>query len=246
MIRRPRGLILLTILVLVIGLVALFPARVAYKWASPPFVAMSGIHGTVWNGSVREFSTNGVYLRDLTWRIRPLHILTGKAVYEVSGSPVTGFFESEVALTLGGALVLSDLSASVPLAMFERAAKVAGLRGNASLQFERLELVKGRAKALDGTIEVANLLVPMLAKSSLGGYRAEFFTQNNGIVASVEDTNGVVDLAGSLQLNPDKSYSFVGQVLARPNTPDALRQQLRYLGPTNERGQQELRLEGSY
>lgn len=246
MITRRRGLILLAILVLVIGLVAMFPARVAYSWASPPFVAMSGIHGTVWNGSAREFSTNGVYLRDLTWRMRPLHLFTGRAVYDISGSPVSGFFESEVALTFGGTLVLRNLSASVPLAMLERASKVPGLRGNASLQFERLELVKGRATALDGTVEVANLYVPMLANSSLGGYRAEFFTQNNGIVASVEDTDGVVDLAGSLQLGADKSYSFLGQVVARPNTPDALRQQLRYLGPTNERGQQELRLEGSF
>ena len=246
MITRRRGLILLAILVLAIGLIAMFPARVAYHWASPPFVAMSGIHGTIWNGSAREFSTSGVYLRDLTWRMRPLQLFTGKVVYDISGSPVSGFFESEVTLSLGGTVVLTNLSAAVPLSMFERASKVAGLRGNASLQFERLELVKGRARAMDGTFEVANLVVPMLAQSSLGGYRAEFFTQNNGIVASVEDTGGVVDLAGSLQIGSDKTYKFDGLVAPQSNTPDELRQQLRYLGPVNERGQYSLPLEGSY
>ena len=59
MITRRRGLVLLGILVLAIGLVAKFPARVAYSWVSAPFVSMSGIHGTIWNGSAREFSTNG-------------------------------------------------------------------------------------------------------------------------------------------------------------------------------------------
>ncbi len=246
MIRRNRGLVLLALLVLVIGLITTFPARVAYRWVSPPFVTMSGITGTVWSGGAREFSTNGVYLRDLSWDMRPLQLVTGKAVYDIAGSPVSGFFESEVSISIGGTLTLRNLAASVPLAMFERAARITGLRGNASLQIERLELVAGRAAALDGTVDVANLVVPMLARSTLGGYRAEFFTQENGIVASVEDTDGVVDLAGSLQLNRDKTYSFVGQVAARPNTPDNLRQQLRYLGPANDRGLHELRLEGSY
>ena len=246
MIKRNRGLLLLAILVLLIGLVVMFPARIAYHWASPPFVAMSGIHGTVWNGGAREFSTNGVYLRDLRWTMRPLGLLGGKAAFAVSGSPVPGFLEADLAVSLSGKITLSHLTASVPLAMFERASNVPGLRGSASLEIERLELVDGRATALDGAIDVANLMLPMIARSSLGGYRAEFFTQDNGVVASVEDANGVVDLAGSLQLNQDKSYTFLGQVAARPNTPESLRQQLRYLGTPDERGLHELRLEGSY
>lgn len=246
MIRRTRGLVLLTVLIVVITLVITFPARVAYRWASSPLVKMSGIHGTLWNGSARDFSTNGVYLRDLTWRMRPLQLFAGKMLYEISGSPVSGFLESEVAVGFGDSLTLRDLTASVPLQMFASATNIAGLRGSASLKFERLELVAGRATVIDGTVDVVNLVIPMLSGSSLGGYRAEFFTQNNGIVASVEDTDGVVDLAGSLQINADKSYAFLGQVVAKPNTPDTLKNQLRYLPPANERGQQELRLEGSY
>jgi len=245
LITRTRGLLLLTILSVVVALVITFPARIAYQWMSPPFVQMSGIQGTVWNGSAREFATNGVYLRELTWRMHPLGLFTGKANYDISGTPVSGFFESKVTLSLGGTLTLSNLSASVPLQMFEDAANIAGLRGNASLQFERLELAAGRAAAMDGTVDVANLLVPILGSTSLGGYRAEFYTQNNGIVASVEDTDGVVDLAGSLQLNPDKTYAFRGQVAAKPNASDSLKNQLRYL-PKNDRGQHELSLEGQY
>ena len=243
---RARGLLVVALLTVIIALLATFPARVAYSWASPPFVKISGIKGTIWSGEAREFSTNGVYLTDLSWRMRPLRLLTGKALYEVSGSPVAGFFESEVAVSFGGNVTLRDLRASVTLQMFEAAANVAGLRGSASLQFERLELVAGRPAAIDGTLEVADLVVPMVAGTSLGGYRAEFFTQNNGIVASVEDTDGVIDLAGSLQLRSDKSYAFLGQVMAKSNTPEQLRRQLRFLPPGNNSGQHELRLEGSY
>jgi len=246
LIQRKRGLVLVAILTLVAALVLMFPARVAYHWVSSPLLTMSGIDGTVWRGTAREFTTNGVYLRDLSWTIKPLQLFTGRALYEVSGTPVSGFLDSEIAVGFGGKVALSNLTASVPLQMIERASNIAGLGGTANLKFERLELVGGRPAAMDGTIDIENLIVPMLGRTSLGGYRAEFFTQNNGIVASVEDTDGVVDLAGSISLNLDGSYQFLGQVKEKSNTPESIRNQLKYLPAANDRGQHELRLEGSY
>jgi len=245
LIQRSRGLLFLAVLTVVVALIFTFPARVAYRWMAPPLVQLSGIEGTVWNGSAREFATNGVYLRDLNWRMRPLQLLAGKARYDISGTPASGFFESEVAIGFGNTVTLTNLSAAVPMQMFEAAANIDGLRGNASLQFERLELTAGRATAMDGTVDVADLSVGFLSSSPLGGYRAEFFTQENGIVASIEDIDGVVDLAGSLQLNPDKTFAFLGQIVQKPNTPESLRNQLRYV-PANDRGQHELRYEGQY
>jgi general secretion pathway protein N len=246
LIQRKRGLFLVGLLAALAAVVILFPARVAYRIASPPLVALSGLSGTIWHGSAREFSTNGIYLRDLEWRIKPAGLLTGKAVYSVSGSPVSGFFDSEIAISPSGKLALSNLTASLPLQMLAKPAGVAGLRGNLSVQIDRLELVAGRPAALDGTADVAGLVVPMVSRTSLGGYHAEFFTENNGIVASIEDTDGVVDLAGSLQLNQDKSYSFVGQVVAKADTPASLKQRMQILPRTDRPGQHELRLDGSY
>jgi hypothetical protein len=246
LIQRKRGLALVAVLAAIVTLLAMFPARVAYQMLSPPHLALSGFSGTIWRGGARELSTNGVYLRNVQWRLSVAGLLTGKAMLVVSGSPPTGFFDSEVALGLGGSVTLTGLNASMPLQMLESASGVPGLRGTMSLQLERLELIAGRAVALEGSIAVADLVVPMLARSPLGGYRADFFTRDDGIVASVEDTDGVVDLAGSLQLRPDKGYSFLGQIVAKPNTPDSLRQQIAYLPKTGRPGQHELRLDGSY
>ena len=247
MIHHRRGLFLVGALVALVALVALFPARIAYKLASPPHVALSGLSGTVWNGTDQEFATYGVYLRNLEWRMRPVSLFAGNAVFVVSGQPTSGFFDSEVAVSLGGSTVtVRNLTAALPLAMFARPAGVPGPKGNASLQIEKLELVSGRAAALDGSMDIANLVVPMLERTPLGGYRADFFTQGDRIVASVEDTDGVVDLAGSLQINPDKTYSFRGLVMAKTNTPDSLRQRIAYLPKTDRAGQHELPLDGSY
>jgi len=246
LIRRTRGLILVGMVTLVTALVVTFPARTAFSWASPRLISMSGIQGTIWNGSAREFQTNGVYLRDLQWRARPLQLLTGKVVYQVAASPVSGFFDSEIALRLGGKVTLRNLTASVPLEMFARASGVRGLRGNASLQFERLELLNGGPAAMDGVIEASGVVVPPLSRASLGGYRAEFSTQNNGIVASIEDTDGVYDLAGSLQISNDRAYQFLGKVMAKPGTPADLKRKLDTLLPADEAGRKELRFDGVY
>lgn len=245
MIHRKRGLLLVAALVVVLALVVRFPARIAYQWVSPSQLAMSGIYGTVWRGSADAIASNGIYLRDVHWRIKPLRLFTATAAYSIKGSPASGFVEADIGFGIGGTLTVSDLTASLPLQMFAKPFNIRGLQGNASLQFERIRVRDGLPVAADGKVQVNNLIAPRLSRDSIGGYSAEFFTQDDGISASVEDTDGVIDLAGSLQVNSDRSYQFLGQVVAKPATPASLQQQMQFLGPANERGQRELRIEGS-
>jgi hypothetical protein len=223
----------------------MFPARIAYHWAAPAQIHLSGIRGTVWRGHADALVTNGVFFRDVRWSIRPLRLLTGSATYRVEASPVAGFVEGDVGIGISGTLTASDLAASLPLEMFAKSLNIRGLQGSASLQFEQIRLRDGVPVAAAGILQVNNLIAPRLSRDSIGGYRAEFFTQNDGISASVEDTDGVVDLAGSLQVAEDGSYRFLGQVVAKPQTPATLQQQMQYLGSANERGQREIRIEGS-
>ena len=244
MIRSKRGLLAIGTTVFLLGLIVLFPARVAVHWFAPAELAVSGIDGSAWSGSAAEASFDGGYFRNTRWRIEPLRLLTGKLSYRVETTPTLGFIQSRVDVGLGNTIALSDLSASLPLSLLADAAGVPGLQGNASLTFERVDIVDGLATAADGTVAVDGLVVPLLGRDTLGGYKAEFFTQTDGIAASVEDTDGVVDVAGSLQLKHDRSYEFIAQFVAKPNTPQNVRQQLNYL-PLNDRGQRELREEGT-
>ena len=119
-----------------------------------------------------------------------------------------------------------------------------GLDGMVNLQFERLEFENGIPVAADGNLQVANLRAPLIYRAPIGGFRAEFFTQESGVMASVEDTDAVVDIAGSLSLSTDRTYQFLAQVAPKSDTPADLKEQMRFLGTANERGQYELRLEG--
>ena len=245
MIHSKRGLLLVAVLTFIVAVAVMFPARIAYRWTAPPDLAVSGITGTVWHGAATAVSARGVYLHDVRWRIKPLRFFTAKAAYYVTATPMSGFVEGVVALGFGGTVTVSDLVASVSLATLADALKIRGLDGDASVQFERIRLQDGLPTAADGNVQVNNLVAPLLSRESIGGYRAEFSTIEGGISASVEDVDGVVDLAGSFQLSGDRSYEFLGQVVAKPETPATLERQMQYLGPANERGQRELRLEGS-
>ena len=232
------------IVTLVLGLVLLFPARIAYQWFAPPGVALSGIGGTVWSGQAAQASFEGIYLQGVTWKFRPQALFGGQLAIEVEASPVSGFVEATVAVGFSETLHFSDLRGSLPLQAVEGIAGMPGLRGSVSLQFERLDIRDGLPVAANGVLTVSSLVAPRIYRGPIGGYRAEFFTQNTGIMASVEDTDGVVDLAGSLEVAADRTYRFIAQLAPKPNTPERLRQQMQFLGSPNERGQYPLRLEG--
>lgn len=242
--RSKRGLIGVGLLTLVIGLFVMVPARVAYHFVASPDLAVSGMTGTAWNGTAREASVGGLYFRELKWDLHPLAILTGRLSYTVSAKPVSGFFDTDVSVGMSRVISLSNLNAALPLDVFEDTLGVRGLQGNASFLFERVELTNGIASAADGIVKIADLIVPIVDKNSLGGYTAEFFTQNNGVTASVEDSVGVIDLAGSLQIRADRSYEFIARIAVKPQTPQSVRDQLKFLPPADDRGQQEIRLEG--
>lgn len=232
------------LLTFVAAFVVIFPARVAYHWFAPPVVQAGGLDGSIWSGSATEVTAAGLYLRDLKWRLKPLNLFVGKLAARVEAKPSAGFLEADVAAGLGGDVSLANVNASLPLRDFATIARMPGLSGNASVQFEELRISDGLPVAAVGTVEIADLVAPMVDSSSIGGYRAEFFTENDAVVASVEDVNGVFDLAGSLTVSADRNYQFIGKVAATGNTSEKLKRQLRFLGTPNERGQHDIRLEG--
>jgi len=239
-----KSLLLVGLLTFVAAFVALFPARVAYNWFAPPAVQLSGLEGSIWSGSAAEMSAAGLYLRDFKWRLRPLRLLTGKLAASVEASPSSGFVQADIAVGPGGSIALSDVNGSLPLSDFASLARMPGLAGEASVQFEELRIRDGLPVAAKGSLAVADLVAPLVDPASIGGYRAEFFTDDNAVIASVEDVNGVFDLAGSLTISADRNYQFLGKVAATDRTSEKLRRQLGFLGTPNERGQHDIRLEG--
>ena len=233
------------VLAFLIGIVALLPARVVYPWLAPSEVRLAGISGTVWRGRAAHANVRGWYLRHLEWHVRPWALAIGRVQAQLTGEPQAGFFEATVSVGASGSVSVTAATASVSLSSLAGALRLPGLSGKASLRLQRLEIRDGLPVAAAGQLTVDELFAPAIyATSVLGGYRAEFFTRDDGIAASVEDTAGVLDLAGSLTLGRDRYYAFIAQLAPKPGIDDDLKNRLRFLGNPDARGHYELRLEG--
>ena len=239
-----KRLVVLGILMFFGVLLATFPARVAYNWFAPAEFQLSGIAGSVWNGSAAEGKAGGAYIRNISWRFAPMSLLSGTIGFKTRSSPASGLMNTEVAVGPGGKLLLSGLSGNLPLDLLHPAFQQSGMRGDIALEFETIEIRNGAPVAARGSISISDFYVPELSSSRIGDFRAEFHTNDNAVVGSVEDVSGVLDVAGTVSLDHDGSYSFIGQVAPTPLTPQSIVNQLQYLGSANERGQHEFRFEG--
>lgn len=242
--RNPVRLALVAGVTFVIGVLAFFPARVAYQWFTPSGVTLSGMAGSVWHGSAAEASMNGFYLRDLRWRWRPAGLLRGGLFYRLEASPPSGFLDATVGVTATGALLVQDLRMSLSLSGLHLALPVPAINGSASLQFDSLRIAAGIPTGADGILQVADLIVPWVNRQSLGGFRVEFMTRESGLIGTFEDTDAIVDVAGTLEVREDRRWELVLLVAANEMTPPEMRQQLPLIGPGNDREQYEFRRSG--
>lgn len=240
-----RNLIIAGLCIFLAGVVALFPARVAYSWFAVAPLRLSGIEGTVWSGSAREGQVDALYFRDLEWTVTPLSLLRGVLGIDISLNPAGGFLESRIEASLSGAVLLTDLSAGVPLGALRTIVPLAGVSGNLRIQIDRLAIANGLPTGAEGTVEVVSLTSTMLSRSPIGSYRVTFTDSGEGIAGSIEDIDGVFDIAGSIRLDSARNYELRGLIVPTPEAPAEVVRQLQILGSPNARGQREFRLEGS-
>lgn len=233
------------LLVFLIVLIVGFPARVAYNWFAPPEVKLTGITGSIWKGNAAEALAAGAYVRNIVWTAKPASILTGKFAFDISAEPAAGNIDANVAVGLDGALVITDLTGTLPLDLIHQAFQQEGIRGDVALNFSKLIVRNGLPVDVNGSVTIASLFAPNLSAVKLGDFRADFQTVDDSVTGSVDDLAGVLDVAGVITLNADKSYSLIGNVAARPSAPPSINQQLQFLGSPDERGFREFRFEGS-
>lgn len=240
-----KRLIAAGVAALAVGLVATFPARIAYQWFAPDEIDLSGISGSVWKGSAAQGSAAGLFLSDLTWRFRPSSLFGLKAGYAVAARLPSGFLESDVAVGAGNRVRFDNLAAVIPLASLQSLPPAAGIGGEMNLQFNRLVVIDGLPTEADGTVAISALVLRALSPTALGDYRVILQTNDEVISGIVEDVSGALDVNGSATLNRDRTYSFVGQVAPTESAPAAVVDQLRFLGSPDAQGRREFRFEGS-
>jgi general secretion pathway protein N len=254
---RAGRLIIVATATLLIGLITLFPARIAYNWLAPTGLRLSGISGTIWRGAAVEGQAARLYVRNLTWDFKPLYLFTGNLAIATAVEVAGGSVDTDVIVGFGGTVAFSGLSGNAPIVGLSNFIQIpnlpfvgsnnanqVGVNGNINAVFSTLKIDDGIPVIAEGVVNISNLFVRQLAPTNVGDFKVEFNTTDEGIVASVQDTAGFLDLAGTFRITSDRLYSFTGLVAPTPTTPSTVVEQLSFLGSANDRGQREFRFEG--
>jgi len=241
-----RRNILLAAAIFVVGILALFPARVAYHWFAPAAVRLSAIQGTIWSGRASEGQVANLYLRNLRWTFRVQDLLRGRLMYRIIVDPAGGFLEADAGISLTGRLVVRNVEGGIAIGALQQVIATPGIDGTVRLRLAELELDAGTPIALAGTVDVSGLTARGLSPTPIGDFRAQFATTPEGIVGSIEDVAAMLDVAGSIRVTPDRTYVLAGLVAPTLATPATVVDQLRFLGSPNDRGQREFRFEGRF
>ena len=239
-----RRLLIAGIVTVLIGLIVQFPARIAYHAFVPDSVRLTGISGSIWRGQAAEGQLGSLYVSDIAWSVRPLALLTGRLAVDLSLNPAGGFVETRASVSLAGNAELTNVEGGITIAALQGLIPMPGIEGNLRLQLEELAVSDGLPVSATGTVEVFGLVVRGLSPTPIGDFRAQLASTDGAVSGSLEDLSGVLDIAGSLRISPDRSYVLEGLVAPRPTAAESIVSQLRLLGSPNERGQRQFRLEG--
>ncbi|MEQ1800499.1 MAG: type II secretion system protein N [Gammaproteobacteria bacterium] len=237
---------------LLVSLVVLLPARVAFGVIGLPPESASGFSGTLWNGAAQRLSLAGFNLGPVRWQAQPFRLLTGQLAATVDATLPEGFLKGSVALGFGGGIGLSDLEAAAPLSWLAPAAGPSA-GGQVAARFDRLALKGGRIQSAVGTLNVAGVVLPIpTAGPQLGPgtYSVKFDADSLGadepLTGVLSDAGGPLEIAGTVKFTPPRSYELTGKAKPRPEAPPELRNALQMLGPATADGAHDLSVAGSF
>jgi len=247
--KRLWPLIALGVGAFIIFAVVTFPASIVASWLGSSGIYAGGVSGTIWNGRAQVLQIQGANVGGVQWKLHALPLLTAHANMDVKVTRIDGFAQSKLSVGPSGTMNFEALSASLPLSALPPNVIPGGWAGTLNGRFQQLTLENGWPTQVDGTLEVMDLTGPARNPSKAGSYRIVFDPAAStadvlkGAISDVGD--GPLQLNGTLQLKPDRSYALETLIAARPDAPRNLVQTLEFLGPPDAQGRRPFNTEGT-
>jgi hypothetical protein len=229
-----------------------FPAAVAYRWLAPQGVSFSGIDGTLWRGSAVAGAVGDLALRDIRWTVQPTRLLIGRLAANIQARLTEGSVRAHVSAS-PSRVVLSEVQGSTSIATLRSVLPVAGVRGDASVNLNELDLEGGAVTGVLGELRLGRLEVapfvpgPSRELVPVGDYLVKFLdSAGKGINASFADAGGPLEVAGTLVLDEQRNYTLDGLVKPRPDASRQLVEGLNIItAEPDAEGRRRLTLTGS-
>jgi len=236
----------LALLVLLVMALASFPARLAASWLDREQIAVSAVQGTIWEGRagrvVMRTPAGSLHLGELRWKLHPWSLLA-----LAPSATIESQWGSQHLVTRlwrrGGRWELRDFDAMVDARLLRHLVPVV-LRGNLSVQLERLSLTSSELLHAQGRVVWQNALWQTDNGSvPLGNYVALLDSEGEGsIAAKISTLSGPLRAEGEVRIDGHR-YHVETQIAAPGGMDGQLAQALSLIAEPRENGYL-LRLDG--
>jgi hypothetical protein len=214
----------------IVGFFSIVLYRLPAAWVVPrpsPAFGCGTVEGSLWSGRCTGLIVQGRALGDLQWSLQPLSLLTLELAAHMVLASNTLAATADVQARSLHSITLRNLVADLPLDPALLPQVPATLRGHAHLDLGRLTLKDGVISAVEGRIEVRDLIDRSNGDTGLGSYLLTFPKGARGDpVGQVRDLGGPVAVDGTLQLTPRPGYKLQARIGPRPDAPPEIKQSL--------------------
>lgn len=226
------------------------PAAFMTKRLMPLGIIVADASGSVWSGRAGAVQYRGLVLGPTQWRVKPLGLLAGRLTVELNTKRDDGRLDATVSTRFGSSLLLTHVNATLPLSTIGSMSggMVRGWQGTVQASIDSMELTQGWPTAIEGSINVVDLVGPPSQPTSIGGYRVTFAESEsaNEVVGALSSLDGTpLDAIGTVRLLPNRSYLIDAQVGVREGAPQSIRRSLEYLGAPDAQGRRPLSISGT-
>ena len=244
---RNLFLIVLVLVLLVVGMLAFLPARIATDFVGYRIgpVKLGIVDGTLWRGQVSPVSINEQPIGNMSWTLSPLSLLGARVDAQVSLRGDTYNGDSAVSVHSDRSINLRDLVLTMPAQRLQPALDIPALvlRGEVEIAVAQAELRGGFPSKVQGRATWKNAAVAGSAEAQFGELITEFAsTPAGGIKGTVRDSGGPLQAEGGYEASL-LGYNADIVLRARDGNPQVL-EALQFIGAPQPDGSAKLEIRG--
>jgi general secretion pathway protein N len=225
------------------------PATIVLSRLAASGVHADGVTGTVWNGSAEVLQIGQTSVGKLQWQLRPLPLFAGRASADVTLVRSDGSARGRITVRRG-AIDFEKLNAALPISSLPMTMVPGGWIGEVNLKLDSLSLENGWPTRATGTVQVIDVTGPPNRPINMGSFQVTLPApgakpEAGALAGAITDLGGPLQVNGTLQLKPDRTYVVEGSVATRPEAPADVAKGLQYLGAPDANGQRPFSIAGS-
>lgn len=237
----------LGLVLFLVFLVALWPARIAVSWLVPPGASLTGVSGTVWRGSAGHVRIGVMDLGRLDWDAHAASFLVGRPKWDLKAERPDGFISATVTVHGARDIEARDVRVAAVLRSLSAWIELAGTDGNLSVSLPAFRLSEGKIATLEGQVVLDSVKPMGLRDVDLGTLEIVIPTGQPGpFSGTITALSGPLRIdQGRAEIQAGGSYVVEGLVGPQPDAPETITQGLQFLGQADSQGMRRFRQAGS-